>query len=173
MTKRILAFAFAALMLFSSVSASAADSNFGPWEFSSNATHTRVSLADPTVTETGECSYSTTHVPATCLYDGFDVNTCTVCQYTYKFNYVPPIGKHDFTDWMSNFDATFKENGTESRICKVCGEKETRTDEDSAYISLLLGKFDFKLLLNALKSAGGWLVTIVKMIINVVKNVTG
>ncbi len=172
MIKRILAFALVAIMLLSAIPVSAAD-GYGPWEFANNGTHQRVSLTDPNDIQTGTCEFQTTVVPTTCLYVGFQVHTCIYCQYSYKDHYAQAVGAHDFTGWLPNGDADFTNDGTETRTCKVCGQTETRTDENSALYNVLLGDFSFSLLIDAVKSGFGWIVTIGKMVVNVVKGIAG
>ena len=48
-----------------------------------------------------------------------------------RFTYGNPLG-HEFTNYVSNNDATCTENGTETAKCDRCEVKDTRTDENSA-----------------------------------------
>lgn len=169
MIKRILAAVIAAVMMLSAFTAFAQEAPSN-WVYTGNGTHA-VLNADGTVAQSGSCNFEATCVPATCLYDGFWVHTCPVCLHSYKGNYIKAVGHHEFTNWLGNRDFTFTEDGTESRMCKVCGEKETRTQADSALYKQILGvkDFDFNYFVNAIKILGNGLITWVKIIIGFFK----
>ena len=66
--------------------------------------------------------------PATCLEDGEKTFTCE-CGDTYT-EAIPATG-HDFAEYVSNEDATYEADGTETATCLVCGETDTRVAEGS------------------------------------------
>lgn len=66
--------------------------------------------------------------PATCLEDGEKTFTCE-CGDTYT-EAIPATG-HDFAEYVSNEDATYEADGTETATCSVCGETDTRVAEGS------------------------------------------
>lgn len=65
--------------------------------------------------------------PATCLDDGEATFTCE-CGDTYTES--TPATGHDFSNYVSNEDATYEADGTETATC-ACGETDTRTAEGS------------------------------------------
>ena len=65
---------------------------------------------------------------ATCLEDGEKTFTCE-CGDTYT-EAIKATG-HDFAEYVSNEDATYTADGTETATCSVCGETDTRTAEGS------------------------------------------
>lgn len=169
MIKRILAAVIATVMILCSFTAFAQDAPSN-WVYTGNGTHAILN-EDGSVAQSGTCDVSATLVPATCLYDGFWVHTCSVCLHSYKSDYVKAVGHHEFTGWVGNRDFTFTEDGTESRVCKACGEKETRTQADSALYKQILGvkDFDFNFFVNAIKILGNALITRVKILIGFFK----
>ena len=72
---------------------------------------------------------------ATCTSDGsYDsVVYCSVCniEVSREAKVIDKLG-HSFTDYKSNNDATYTEDGTEIAKCDRCAVTDTRTDEDSA-----------------------------------------
>ena len=65
---------------------------------------------------------------ATCLEYGEKTFTCE-CGDTYTE--ATPATGHDFAEYVSNEDATYDADGTETATCSVCGETDTRTAEGS------------------------------------------
>ena len=72
---------------------------------------------------------------ATCTSDGsYDsVVYCSVCniEVSREAKVIDKLG-HSFTDYKSNNDAIYTEDGTETSKCDRCTVTDTRTDEDSA-----------------------------------------
>lgn len=66
--------------------------------------------------------------PATCLEEGEKTFTCE-CGDTYTET-IPATG-HDFAEYVSNNDATYEADGTETATCSACGETDTRVAEGS------------------------------------------
>lgn len=66
--------------------------------------------------------------PATCLEEGEKTFTCE-CGDTYT-EAISATG-HDFAEYVSNEDATYEADGTETATCSVCGETDTRIAEGS------------------------------------------
>ena len=64
----------------------------------------------------------------TCLEEGEKTFTCD-CGDTYTE--VIPTTDHDFSNYVSNEDATYTSDGTETATCPVCGETDTRVAEGS------------------------------------------
>lgn len=100
-----------------------------------NSSNVAESKADTTI-ET-EVKTETTHehiyteevtTPATCLEEGEKTFTCE-CGDTYT-EAIPATG-HDFAEYVSNEDATYETDGTETATCSVCGETDTRVAEGS------------------------------------------
>lgn len=100
-----------------------------------NSSNVAESKADTTI-ET-EVKTETTHehiyteevtTPATCLEEGEKTFTCE-CGDTYT-EAIPATG-HDFSNYVSNEDATYEADGTETATCSVCGETDTRVAEGS------------------------------------------
>lgn len=65
---------------------------------------------------------------ATCLEEGEKTFTCE-CGDTYTETI--PVTDHDFAEYVSNEDATYEADGTETATCSVCGETDTRVAEGS------------------------------------------
>lgn len=65
---------------------------------------------------------------ATCLEAGEKTFTCD-CGDTYTE--AIPVTDHDFSDYVSNEDATYEADGTETATCVTCGEADTRVAEGS------------------------------------------
>ena len=77
-------------------------------------------------------SYAETVTVPTCTEQGFTTHTCS-CGDSYVDNYVNAFG-HEFTDYVSDNNATCTANGTETATCsrQGCQETDTRTKENSA-----------------------------------------
>lgn len=89
---------------------------------------TNVSEVAPTE-EKHEHNYAETiTVEATCETDGEATYTCE-CGDTYT-EVVPAMG-HSFTNYVSNNDATYTADGTETAKCDNCDATDTRTAEGS------------------------------------------
>lgn len=67
---------------------------------------------------------------ATCLEEGEKTFTCE-CGDTYT-EAIPATG-HVFENYVSNEDATYEADGTETATCLVCGETDTRVAEGSMF----------------------------------------
>ena len=65
---------------------------------------------------------------ATCLEEGEKTFACE-CGDTYS-EAIKATG-HDFAEYVSNEDATYEADGTETATCSVCGETDTRVAEGS------------------------------------------
>ena len=67
-----------------------------------------------------------------CTAQGFTTHICE-CGESYVDTYVNALG-HEFTNYISNNDATCLTNGTETANCNHtgCQEEDTRTNENSA-----------------------------------------
>ncbi|MDD6157198.1 MAG: SH3 domain-containing protein [Lachnospiraceae bacterium] len=65
---------------------------------------------------------------ATCFEEGEKTFTCE-CGNTYTE--AIPVTDHDFTEYVSNEDATYEADGTETATCSVCGETDTRVAKGS------------------------------------------
>ncbi len=76
-------------------------------------------------------SYSTQALSPTCTDKGYTLHTCT-CGDSYKDDYQNALG-HSFTTYLSNNDATYENDGTETATCERndCNIKDTRIDEGS------------------------------------------
>lgn len=101
-----------------------------------NAEHTNVTEIE-TVEEATEVETEAPHehayteaitVEATCLEEGEKTFTCE-CGDTYTETI--PVTGHDFAEYVSNEDATYEADGTETATCLVCGETDTRVAEGS------------------------------------------
>lgn len=80
--------------------------------------------------------YVKTQISATCQEKGYTLNKCS-CEDEFKSDEVDALG-HDFTEFVSNNDATFESDGTKTRTCKRegCGVSETVTDEGSKLVAI-------------------------------------
>ena len=65
---------------------------------------------------------------ATCLEEGEKTFACE-CGDTYS-EAIKATG-HDFAEYVSNEDATYEADGTETATCSVCGETDTRVAKGS------------------------------------------
>ena len=131
--------------------------SFTAWGKNNDGTHAR-SCYLCSFTETANCNYDETAVPATCLTDGHTVYTCSDCGYKYsEINEYAPghtwgewtdaeDGNHQatcsvcqtkektvhiFVDYIPNNDATKDSDGTKTATCAVCTAKDTVIDEGS------------------------------------------
>lgn len=73
----------------------------------------------------------TVDVAPTCTTVGSKSHHCTRCEDKADVTEIPALG-HSFTDYRSNHDATYTDNGTETAKCDRCDVTDTRSDEDSA-----------------------------------------
>lgn len=62
---------------------------------------------------------------STCTEKGLQQEKCTRCDYTANDKEIPAKG-HSYGQWIVTKEATFHEDGEETRTCSVCQEKETR-----------------------------------------------
>ncbi len=71
--------------------------------------------------------YTTATVSPTCTALGYTTYTCD-CGDTYKADYISAMG-HDFTNYTSDNNATYEEDGTQSAYCNRdnCAERHTIT----------------------------------------------
>ena len=100
-------------------------------ENAENSTEVAVASAEATEqeTEAHEHSYTETITKeATCTEDGEKTLTCE-CGDT-KTEVIPATG-HIFENYVSNNDATYTADGTETAKCNNCDETDTRTAEGS------------------------------------------
>jgi len=68
----------------------------------------------------------------TCTEKGYTTHECIRCNAgKYVDSYVDALG-HSFTNYVSNNDAIYTEDGTKTAKCDRCNEKNTITDEGSA-----------------------------------------
>ena len=73
----------------------------------------------------------TVDVEPTCTTVGSKSHHCSRCDDKTDITEVAALG-HSFTDYKTNNDATYIEDGTETAKCDRCTVTDTRTDEDSA-----------------------------------------
>ncbi|MCQ2400172.1 MAG: hypothetical protein MJ072_06675, partial [Clostridia bacterium] len=87
-------------------------------------------------TETVIVEFITTDTPATCVdkaigyYKATFTNPLFSEQNSESFEYGNPLG-HDFSNYVSNNDATCEHDGTKTRKCSRCVATDTVTDEGS------------------------------------------
>lgn len=72
-------------------------------------------------------AYKITVVPPTCTEDGYTLYKCS-CGRWYTEKGKAKTG-HKWKEWAVTVVPTASTEGTEERVCEVCGEKETRTVE--------------------------------------------
>lgn len=75
-----------------------------------------------------ECNHELTgeYVESTCVADGYEINTCSICQKTVSQNVFPASG-HDFSAW-SDYKHDFEtDREVSTRACLKCGYTETNT----------------------------------------------
>ncbi len=74
--------------------------------------------------------YASVIIRETCTEDGYTKHTCIHCQYEYKDNYTDKFG-HEFTNYVSDNNATCTNDGTKTAICnrETCNETDTLTDK--------------------------------------------
>lgn len=63
-------------------------------------------------------------VSARCEEGGYTVYACD-CGDAYQDEFTPALG-HSWGEWSVTKDATYSEEGEETRTCSVCGQTETR-----------------------------------------------
>ena len=85
------------------------------------------------------CVYSTTVTAPTCTEQGYTTYTCD-CGNSYVDDYVSAEGAHNFTEWSTTKEATYNEDGTESRKCTKCSHVEFRNLSVSVVTTGNLGK---------------------------------
>ena len=73
----------------------------------------------------------TVDVAPTCTTVGSKSHHCTRCEDKADVTEITALG-HSFTDYRSNHDATYTDNGTETAKCDRCDVTDTRSDEGSA-----------------------------------------
>ncbi|MGN1104677.1 MAG: leucine-rich repeat domain-containing protein [Candidatus Coproplasma sp.] len=61
-------------------------------------------------------TYETTVVAPTCTEQGYTLHTCTGCDDSYKDTYVNALG-HNFTNYVSDGNATCEADGTKTATC--------------------------------------------------------
>ena len=71
-----------------------------------------------------------TPVPPTCTEAGYTPYTCSVCGKTENRDEVPALN-HSFTNYVSDGNATCKDDGTKTAKCDRCDATDTITDEGS------------------------------------------
>ncbi len=71
-------------------------------------------------------TFKTKVVAPTCTDKGYTLHTCTVCKNSYKSDYTDAKG-HKFGNWATTKKATCTTDGTQTKTCSVCGEKQTQT----------------------------------------------
>ena len=76
-----------------------------------------------------EHEYTSTITAPTCTTQGFTTYTCT-CGDNYIADYVNAL-EHDFTDYISDNNATYTSDGTKTAICNRGGCNETDTIADT------------------------------------------
>ena len=92
--------------------------SFDAWTPNGDGTHARV-CGSCSFKETANCKYTKTVTEPTCTEEGYTTYVCDDCGFTYKDNFVDPLG-HDWSDWSDD------ENGeTHSHTCGRCGDTET------------------------------------------------
>ena len=67
--------------------------------------------------------YSDTVVAPTCEEEGYTLHECTRCGDSYQDQFVPAAG-HDYGEWETVTEATCTTDGSQKRVCKVCGNEE-------------------------------------------------
>ena len=80
---------------------------------------------------TVEDTFTETTKTPTCTAQGGTVLTCRDCGYSYMTDPVPALG-HSFGEYVYDNNSSCTEDGTQTRKCTVCGEKETITAPDTA-----------------------------------------
>lgn len=78
-------------------------------------------------------AYKITTVQPTCTEDGYTLYKCS-CGRWYTEKGKEKAG-HKWKDWTVTVIPTASTEGTEERVCEVCGEKETRTLEKEALVT--------------------------------------
>ncbi len=61
-----------------------------------------------------------------CVNEGYTLHECSRCKLSHKDGFVEALG-HDYGDWYTVKPATCTEEGSEARVCSVCGAEELRT----------------------------------------------
>ncbi len=81
-----------------------------------------------TISWNSECyhKYKDEITEPTCTVEGYTTHICEICGESYVDTYTEPTG-HSFEDWVTVKDATFTEDGTESRTCVKCSHVEFRS----------------------------------------------
>ena len=80
---------------------------------------------------TGQHNIVDSITPPTCIDQGYTIHSCTNCDHIVKDSFVDALG-HSFTDYVSNGDATYTDDGTLTAKCDNCDERDTIVDIGSA-----------------------------------------
>lgn len=67
-----------------------------------------------------EHSYTSTETPASCVHNGVQQYTCSLCGDSYSET-IPATG-HSYGEWSVDTEASCTQTGTEKKICSTCGE---------------------------------------------------
>ncbi len=63
----------------------------------------------------------------TCTQQGYTTHTCSRCDDSYVDTYVDALG-HNWSEWISDNNATYEHAGTKTRVCNICSETDTVTE---------------------------------------------
>jgi len=69
--------------------------------------------------------YAETVVAPACEEEGYTLHECTRCGDSYRDGFVPALG-HDYGEWETITEATCTTDGSQKRVCKVCGAEDTQ-----------------------------------------------
>lgn len=70
-------------------------------------------------------------IPPTCTDRGYTLHSCTDCDHSYEDSFVDALG-HSFTNYISNGDATYTDDGTMTAKCDNCIETHTMVEVGTA-----------------------------------------
>jgi uncharacterized protein YgiM (DUF1202 family) len=73
-------------------------------------------------------SYKAVVIAPTCKDKGYTKNSCELCGHSYNSNETNQLS-HSWGDWSVIKKPSFTETGLDAKVCKLCGEQETRTTE--------------------------------------------
>ena len=104
------------------VSVTALGHDYSVWVSDGQGKHSRVCSRDDSHIETADCSDSEPEIIApTCTLEGYNINTCDECLYSWTDNAVAAAG-HTVGDDVSITESDCSVLGKKTYTCTVCGE---------------------------------------------------
>lgn len=114
------------------------DTSSRPADTTQSTAATQATAPDTSTESTGTTApppdhthaFEVTVVQPTCTEDGYTYSVCE-CGHSVKSDELDPLG-HNFTEYVSDNNATCTEDGTKTATCARCGKQDTITEEGTA-----------------------------------------